>query len=66
MAIVAGGIVSLKPIGGLITNNPNGLATLTPEQQQAKQDQKQAKVDALIDKVVQQKQTQNRWSVPFK
>ncbi len=66
MAIVAGGIVSLKPVGGLITNNPNGLSTQTPEQHQAKQDEKQAKVDDFVNKVVQQNQNQKRWSVPFK
>jgi hypothetical protein len=64
MAIVAGGIVTLKPVGGLVTSNPNGLATQTPEQQQAKQEEKQAKVDALVNKVAQQ--NQKRWSVPFK
>ena len=48
MAIVAGGIVSLKPIGGIVTNNPgvNGTA-MTPEQLQALQQQRQQPIIML-------------------
>ncbi len=70
MAIVAGGIVSLKPLGGVVTNAPTVGGAMTPEQvaqlQQQRREQKQAEVDALVDKIAQQNQTQKRWSVPFK
>ena len=71
MAIVAGGIVSLKPVGGIVTNAPTVVGgAMTPEQLQQLQNQKkqqqQAQVDALVDKIAQQNQTQKRWSVPFK
>jgi hypothetical protein len=43
---------------------------MTPEQLQQLQNQKkqqqQAQVDALIDKIAKQNQTEKRWSVPFK
>ena len=54
MAIVAGGIVTLKPIGGIVTNNPNVDGTaMTPEQlqvlQQQRQQEKQHKADTAKD-----------------
>lgn len=71
MAIVAGGIVSLKPVGGIVTNAPTVVGgAMTPEQLQQRQEQKkqeqQAKINTLVDKIAQQSQTQKKWSVPFK
>lgn len=71
MAIVAGGIVSLKPVGGIVTNAPTVVGgAMTPEQLQQRQEQKkqeqQAKINTLVDKIAQQNQTQKKWSVPFK
>ena len=51
--IIAGGIVSLKPIGGLISNNPNMTDAQAQAHQQAAAEraaQKQAAVDALVNK----------------
>ena len=69
MAIVAGGVVTLKPVGGLMSNNP----AMNPAQAaQAAQDRAvkhQEKLDTFINKVVDnQKGADNkpRWTVPFK
>lgn len=68
MAIVAGGIVSLKPVGGIITNNPGMTEAQLQAQQQAAQQkaaEKQQQVDNLINKFAE---TNNKpkWTVPFK
>lgn len=68
MAIVAGGIVSLKPIGGVISNNPNMTDAQIQAQQQVMQQkavEQQQKVDNLINKFAE---TNNKpkWTVPFK
>ena len=69
--IVAGGIVTQKPIG-VVSNNPN----FAQQQQQAAQCEaaKQAQVDALAAKLAAQHQAQQaqpaeqqkKWTVPFK
>ena len=69
--IVAGGIVTQKPIG-VVSNNPN----FAQQQQQAAQREaaKQAQVDALAAKLAAQHQAQQaqaadqqkKWTVPFK
>ncbi len=53
------GIVTLKPVGGLVTNNPNfgaDQAQKLAEQQarQAAQAAQQAKVDALAQKLAEE------------
>lgn len=68
MAIVAGGIVSLKPIGGVVSNNPNMTDAQIQAHQQAMQQkavEQQQKVDNLINKFAE---TNNKpkWTVPFK
>lgn len=68
MAIVAGGIVSLKPIGGVVSNNPNMTDAQVQAHQQAMQQkaaEQQQKVDNLINKFAE---TNNKpkWTVPFK
>lgn len=67
--IVAGGIVTQKPIG-IVSNNPN-----FAQQQEAAQQReaaRQAQVDALAAKLAAQhqaqqaaQQTQNKWTVKF-
>lgn len=67
MAIVAGGIVSLKPVGGLVSNNPNMTDAQVQAQQQAihqKSVERQEKVDSLINKVAETNKP--KWTVPFK
>lgn len=72
MAIVAGGIVTLKPVGGIISNNPAMNAAQAEAAAKAADERAskhQAKLDTFINKVVDnQKGTDNkpRWSVPFK
>lgn len=69
--IVAGGIVTQKPIG-VVSNNPN----FAQQQAQAAQREaaKQAQVDAMAAKLAAQHQAQQaqaaeqqkKWTVPFK
>ena len=72
MAIIAGGIVTLKPVGGIISNNPAMNATQAQAAAQKADEraaQHQAKLDTFINKVVDnQKGADNkpRWTVPFK
>lgn len=72
MPIVAGGITTLKPIGGIISNNPamNAAQAEAAAQQAAERAAKhQEKLDTFINKVVDnQKGADNkpRWTVPFK
>lgn len=68
--IVAGGIVTQKPIG-VVSNNPNFAQQQAAAQQ--REAAKQAQVDALAAKLAaqhqaqaQQADTQKKWSVPFK
>lgn len=72
--IVAGGITTLKPIGGLVSSNPNMTDAQAQAHQQAAAEraiQKQAAVDALVNKFAENNTNNNatsgkRWSVPFK
>lgn len=63
--IVAGGLVSQKPIG-IVSNNPN-----IAQQAAQREAEKQAKVDALVSKLAAQHQNQQsaaqekKWTVPF-
>lgn len=68
MAIVAGGIVTMKPVGGVISNNPQLTDAQIQAQQQAVQQkaaEKQEKVDNLINKFAETN-NKSKWSVPFK
>lgn len=47
-------IVTLKPIGGIITNNPNMSSNESIERSQKIEAEKQAKLDELRDKFTQQ------------
>jgi len=70
MPIEAGGFISLKPVGGIVTNNP----AMTDQQLKAAEDaaaqraqERQQQVDNIIDKFAeQQNSSEKRWSVPFK
>jgi len=70
--IVAGGITTLKPIGGLVTNNPAMTDAQVQQQQQAAQERaeaKQAAVDALVNKFADNNAKPtggSQWRVPFK
>ena len=69
MAFVAGGIVSLKPIGGIVTNNPGMSDAQDQVAQQAveqKAQDRQQKVDNFIDKVAASNVDSKKWTVPFK
>lgn len=69
MAIVAGGIVSLKPIGGIVSNNPGMSNTQIQAAQRAveqKAQDRQQKVDNFIAKVVESNVDTKKWTVPFK
>lgn len=69
MAFVAGGIVSLKPIGGIVTNNPGMSDAQVQVAQQAveqKAQDRQQKVDNFIDKVAASNVDSKKWTVPFK
>lgn len=69
--IVAGGIVTQKPIG-VVSNNPNFAQQQAAAQQ--REAAKQAQVDALAAKLAAQHQAQQnqaaeqqkKWTVPFK
>ena len=71
--IVAGGITTLKPIGGLVTNNPGMTDAQIQAQQQAAVERaaaKQAAVDALVNKFEDNNANNTlsgkRWTAPFK
>jgi hypothetical protein len=71
--IVAGGITTLKPIGGLVTNNPGMTDAQIQAQQQAAVERaaaKQAAVDALVNKFADNNANNTlsgkRWTAPFK
>jgi hypothetical protein len=69
MAFIAGGIVSLKPIGGIVTNHPGMSDTQIQAAQQAvaqKAQDRQQKVDNFITKVAASNVDSKKWSVPFK
>jgi len=69
MAIVAGGIVSLKPIGGIVSNNPGMSNAQVQAAQQAVEQKAQArqqKVDNFIAKVAESNVDSKKWAVPFK
>jgi len=69
MAIVAGGIVSLKPIGGIVSNNPGMSNAQVQAAQQAveqKAQDRQQKVDNFIAKVAESNVDSKKWAVPFK
>lgn len=69
--IVAGGLVTQKPIG-VVSNNPNFAQQQAAAQQ--REAAKQAQVDALAAKLAAQHQAQQaqqadqqkKWTVPFK
>lgn len=67
--IIAGGIVSQKPIGGIVHANPNATEEEIQAQQQQiaqRQADQQAQVDAMVDKLAQENQDgDKKWSVPF-
>jgi hypothetical protein len=72
--IVAGGIVTLKPVGGIVSNNP-AMAQAQIEAQQQREAQRQAQVDAMAAKLAAQHQAnqmtpvppmEKKWSVPYK
>jgi len=66
---IAGGIVSQKPIGGIVHSNPNATEEeIEIQQQQVAQRQKdqQSQVDAMVDKLAQENQDgDKKWRVPF-
>lgn len=66
---IAGGIVSQKPIGGIVHSNPNATEEeIQIQQQQVAQRQKdqQSQVDAMVDKLAQENQDgDKKWRVPF-
>ena len=72
--IVAGGIVSIKPIGGIVSNNPN--FAQQQQQQQQREAAKQAQVDAMAANLAAQHQAKQaqqadsvdqkpKWTVKF-
>jgi response regulator of citrate/malate metabolism len=76
--MVAGGITTLKPVGGLHTNNPGMTQAQYDAQQaaiEAKKAAQQARVDDLVNKLAQQHQANKptpvdpnapkRWSVKY-
>ncbi len=76
--IVAGGITTLRPLGGIHTNNPGATQAQFDAQQasiEVKKAAQQARVDNLVDKLAQQHQAnkptpvdpnaQKRWSVKY-
>ncbi len=76
--IVAGGITTLRPVGGLHTNNPNMTQAQFDAHQaaiEAKKAAQQARVDNLINKLAQQHEANKptpvdpnavkRWSVKY-
>jgi hypothetical protein len=72
MPIITAGITALKPIGGVLSNN-NAMSDVQNKaaaQQTAERAAKhQEKLDAFINKVVDNQRDQNntpRWTVPFK
>jgi hypothetical protein len=70
-----GGIVTLRPIGDVVHINPNATDADIAAQQvagEARQVERQAQVDALVDSMAEKHQkdqqtppTDKRWSVPF-
>jgi hypothetical protein len=72
--MVAGGITTLRPVGGLHTNNP-GMTQAQYDAQQAAVEAKKARVDDLVNKLAQQHQANKptpvdpnapkRWSVKY-
>jgi hypothetical protein len=71
MPMVIGGLVTLKPVGGVVSNSPTtAQAQIDAQQREA---QRQAKVDALVDKLAAQNQAaqpnppvnDKKWTVPF-
>lgn len=68
--IVAGGLVTLKPVGGVVSNNPNMSVSQADAEAKAKiEAQRQAQIQAQIDALAakhQAQQTDKKWSVPFK
>ena len=69
MPIIAGGIVTLKPIGGLISKNSNMTDAQAQEAMAQRAVKRQEKVDTFINKVADANKDANnkpRWSVPFK
>ena len=68
MPIIAGGIVTLKPIGGLIGKNSNMTDAQAQEAMAQRAVKRQEKVDTFINKVADANKDANnkpRWSVPF-
>jgi hypothetical protein len=67
--IIAGGIVTQKPIGGIVHSNPNATEEEIQAQQQLaaqRQAEQQAQIDAMADKLAQENQNgDKKWSVPF-
>ena len=76
--IVAGGITTLRPLGGIHTNNPGMTQAQYDAQQasvEAKKAAQQARVDNLVNKLAQQHQANQptpvdpnapkRWSVKY-
>ena len=76
--IVAGGITTLRPLGGIHTNNPGMTQAQYDAQQasvEAKKAAQQARVDNLVNKLAQQHKAnqptpvdpnaQKRWSVKY-
>ena len=76
--MVAGGITTLRPVGGLHTNNPGMTQAQYDAQQaavEAKKAAQQARVDDLVNKLAQQHQANQmkpidpgatkRWSVKY-
>ena len=76
--IVAGGITTLRPLGGIHTNNPGMTQAQFDAQQasvEAKKAAQQARVDNLVNKLAQQHQANQptpvdpnapkRWSVKY-
>lgn len=72
MAMIAGGIVTLKPVGGIISNNPAmnaAQAQAATQKADERAAQHQAKLDTFINKVVDNQRGEDnkpRWTVPFK
>jgi response regulator of citrate/malate metabolism len=76
--MVAGGITTLRPVGGIHTNNPGMTQAQYDAQQaaiEAKKAAQQARVDNLVNKLAQQHQANQptpvdpnapkRWSVKY-
>jgi len=67
--IISGGIVTQKPVGGIVHMNPNATEEDIKKQQELvaqREAERQAQVDNMVDKLAQDhEQGKSKWTVPF-